>query len=78
MRTTLDLDDRVVLEAKKRALDRGETLTQFVEGAIRSQLAEPARKEPFRLKLLIKKGPVRKDVDWGDRDALYTLMEEEP
>jgi len=82
MRTTLDLDDRVLEEAKRRALDRGETLTRFIEQAIRAQLAEPAQvPEPeqiqaFRLTLLIKKGQTRRDVNWDDRDSIYERMEE--
>lgn len=76
MRTTLDLDDRVLQQAKRRALDRGETLTRFIEHAIRCQLAELAQIQPFKLDLLTKKGQARPDVDWEDRNSLYDVMEE--
>jgi hypothetical protein len=75
MRTTLDIDDRVLKQAKRDALDRGETLTRFIEEAIRSRLAEPALLSPFRLTLLTKKGEARPGVDWEDRDSLYEHME---
>jgi hypothetical protein len=76
MRTTLDLDDRVLKQAKRQALERGETLTRFIEGAIRSRLAEAARLPAFRLELLTKKGEARPGVDWDDRDSIYEHMED--
>jgi hypothetical protein len=75
MRTTLDLDDRVLKRAKREALERGETLTRFIEEALRSRLAEPAQLPPFRLTLLTKKGDARPGIDWDDRDSLYEHME---
>jgi hypothetical protein len=75
MRTTLDIDDRVLKEAKLHALERGETLTRFIEDAIRSRLAQPAQLPAFRLTLLTKKGEARPGVDWDDRDSLYEHME---
>jgi hypothetical protein len=75
MRTTLDIDDRVLKQATRQALERGETLTKFIEAAIRSRLAKPAQLPPFRLTLLTKKGEARPGVDWEDRDSLYEHME---
>ena len=34
MRTTLDIDDALLAEAKRRAADKGTTLTAFVEHAL--------------------------------------------
>jgi hypothetical protein len=75
MRTTLDIDDRVLKQAKRQALERGETLTRFIEQAIRHRLAEPARVPPYRLTLLTKQGEARPGVDWDDRDSIYEHME---
>ena len=77
MRTTLDLDDRVLQQAKRHALDQGETLTRFIERAIRAQLAVPAQVPAFRLSLLTKKGKARPDIDWDDRDSIYEHMEDD-
>ena len=76
MRTTLDLDDRLVRKAKGRATEEGRTLTAIIEEALRQYLA-PARStgKPFRLKLLTKKGRRVPGVDVADRDALYERME---
>ena len=75
MRTTLDLDDAVLREAKKRAAEEGRTLTRLIEEAVRDHLAAPARGEPFRLELLTKRGRLVPGVDLSDRDALYERME---
>ncbi len=57
MRTTLDLDDRLLKRAKHAAVERGATLTRFIEDAIRTMLEEAHRQHPFRLDLLIMSGP---------------------
>jgi hypothetical protein len=75
MRTTLDIDEVLLKQAKRHALERGETLTRFIEGAIRSRLAEATRLPPFRLELLTKKGEARPGVDWDDRNSIYDHME---
>lgn len=75
MRTTLDLDDRLLKRAKHMAVERGATLTRFIEDAIRASLDEAGRRPPFRLDLLVKKGDARPGVDWDDRDSIYEHME---
>ena len=76
MKTTLNLDDRLLREAKKRAADEDRTLTGLIEAALRAYL-QPANPPgpPFKLKLLIKKGRVVPGINWDDRDSLYERME---
>jgi hypothetical protein len=76
MRTTLDLDDRLIRSAKRRAADLGTTLTAVIEQALREHLA-PRRSsgKRFRLRLLTKRGRLVPGVDLSDRDALYERME---
>jgi hypothetical protein len=76
MRTTLDLDSRLVQAAKQRALKEGGTLTAIIEAALAAYL-NPVRRprSPFKLKLLTKRGRVTPAVDFADRDALYERME---
>lgn len=75
MRTTLDIDDRLLRAAKKRAVDDGEPLTRVIERALRVYLNPPRRAgKPFRLQLLVKKGRAQAGVDLDDRDALYERM----
>lgn len=74
-KTTLNLDGELLREAKKRAADRGTTLTRVVEDALRDALAEaePDGSYTFRFPVIDGGGPPLVDV--ADRDALYDLME---
>jgi Arc/MetJ family transcription regulator len=77
MRTTLDLDDGLMRQAKRRAADEGTTLTAVIESALRHYLAPLQRPgKPFRLRLLTKKGRPVPGVNLADRDALYERMED--
>ena len=75
MRTTLDLNDRLLKQAKMHALEQGESLTRLIERALQAKLHQPRPKHTFRLKLLTKKGTAVAGVDWEDRDSLYERME---
>lgn len=76
MRTTLDLDDHLLTEAKKKAADEGKTLTRLIEEALRLRL-EPPDVAPgsFRLELLTRGGQPVAGVDPSDRDSLQELMD---
>ena len=75
MKTTLDLADELVREAKKRAADRGTTLKQVVEDALRDALAEPEPDEAYEFTFPVVDGGGPPLVDVADRDALYERME---
>jgi phosphatidylserine/phosphatidylglycerophosphate/cardiolipin synthase-like enzyme len=73
MKTTLNIDDALLREAKKAAADRGVTLTTLVQDAIRSALTRrPMR--GYRLNVPVVRGRGSR-VDVRDRDALYEVME---
>lgn len=77
MKTTLNFDDRLIREAKKRAADEGETLTRVVEKALREYLRASRRKAAgFKLEPLTKRGTAATGVNWDDRDSLYERMED--
>lgn len=51
MRTTLRLDDDLLIELKNRARQEGVTLSELVNLALRQSLGSPKRpRRPFRLK----------------------------
>jgi hypothetical protein len=76
MRTTLDLEDRLLREATRRATEDGETLTRVIERALRDYLKpEAPHGRPFRLELLIKTGRAVVGVSCDDRDSVYERME---
>lgn len=77
MRTTLDIDDHVLRQAKQLAAREGTTLTRVVEEALRERVTRKHRSpQPFRLRLLTKKGRLIPGVNLADRDALYERMED--
>lgn len=79
MKTTLNVDDDLMRTAKRVAAERGVTLTQVIEEALRSALTEPhRRKGRFRLRWKPVSGRRAPDVDIADRDALYDRMEGRP
>ena len=51
MRTTLQLDDELVVQAKIRAARSGRTLSQVIEDALRQALADHV--EPTRRRVLV-------------------------
>ncbi len=72
MKTTLILPDSLVRTLKRRAVDRGMTLSEVVAEALRRGL----QKEPepaLRPLPVYSLGVARVDV--ADRDALYQAME---
>jgi hypothetical protein len=74
VKTTLNLDDELVREAKKRAADEGTTLTRFVEDAIREALEEAPPTEPYVFDWPSHHGGAF-IVDPADRDAVYELLD---
>lgn len=78
MRTTLRLPDDLLKEAKKRAAERGTSLTRLVEEALREALSRESGGEaaprPVSLTTVGGSG-VQPGVDLDDSAALLDLME---
>jgi hypothetical protein len=76
MRTTLDIDDRLLEQARRRAAEKGTTLTAFVEHALAATLAgRAAHGKPYALQWKTHTGRTLPGVDVTDRDRLYERME---
>ncbi|NIR44781.1 MAG: type II toxin-antitoxin system VapB family antitoxin [Gemmatimonadetes bacterium] len=79
MRTTLNLDDDLMRDAKQHAAMTGRTLTALIETALRELLWREKREErDYRLRWVTVEGGVQSGVDLTDRDALLERMEGEP
>jgi len=52
MRTTLVLDDRLLRQARKRAVERGLTLSDLINEALRSMLAVQAPGPPPHFRMI--------------------------
>lgn len=79
MRTTLNIDDQVLAEAKVLAHRSGTTLTAVVEDALRERLARraPSKQsaDTFRLPVFTGNG-VQPGVDLDNSVALRDLMDD--
>ena len=75
MKTTLNLDDELLREAKRRAAEEGVTLTRFFEDALRERLDDEPPEKPYVFDFPVVDGGGPPMVDVADRDALYELME---
>ena len=75
MKTTLIIPDPVFRELKRRAAERGETLSSLVTEWVRQGLsAGPKPKRPFRLPSF---SVGRLLVDVANREALYDALDAE-
>jgi hypothetical protein len=77
MKTTLNIDDRLLERAKQVAARENSTLTALVEDALRARLAKkPKGPNAFRVKLTTVMGTVPPRVDVADRSALLDYLDE--
>ncbi|MCU0247411.1 MAG: hypothetical protein MUC42_12610 [Bryobacter sp.] len=80
MKTTVDLPDELVIEAKKFAAEQRTTLRDLVENGLRQEIhprAQQARKRSKpKIRWVIDKGGLAPGLDVSDRDKMYAWFEE--
>jgi len=78
VRTTLNLDDQLMRQAKEEAARSGRTLTSVVEDALREALSRRAAApvEPYQVRPFAGSG-LCPGVDLNDSAALLDLMDED-
>lgn len=77
MRTTLALDDYLLESAKRRARERGQTLGQVVEDALRRELAKVEEVEPVEVPVFRGgRGPMP-GIDLTSNRALREALDSE-
>jgi hypothetical protein len=77
MKTTLDLPDELLIEAKKKAAEQRRPLRALVEEGLRMALRKPgvqARKKQVRL--ITVKGGLPRDLDLSNREAMHKWLDE--
>lgn len=77
MRTTIAVDDQLLAGAKRRARQRGQTLGQVVEDALRRELATPTRAAPGGVPVFRGRGGARPGVDVTSNRALREALDAE-
>jgi len=77
MRTTINLPDDLILQAKKAALDADTTLTEIIANALREALAKRRSKKARRDFKIIASGSggLLRGVDLDDTSALLDIMD---
>ena len=81
MKTTIDIADPILREARKLANREGTTLRALVEQGLRHVISERKQKQPFRLRLITSGGrglrPELQDAGWDEiRDLSYEKTDE--
>jgi len=77
VRTTVNIDDRLLAEAKARAVARNRTLGEVVDDALRVLLVERAELAAVRPRVVLPTdggSGLQPGVDLEDRDALAELL----
>ena len=76
MRTTLDIRNEILANAKRKAIEDNITLTEIVERALRAYVSSGrGRKRSVMQKWIVVKGRRFPRVDISDRDRLFEAME---
>jgi hypothetical protein len=75
MRTTVEISDELLRQAKKRAADERAPLREVIEAALRFYLGKRPKNKSYQLKWRTEKGHMLPGVRLDDRDALFDLME---
>jgi hypothetical protein len=73
MKTTLNIDDTVMIELRREAARQGRTMSELVETALRLLLRSPRKRKELPSLPTFRSGGALVDV--ADRDALYNAME---
>jgi hypothetical protein len=76
MRTTIDLNDRLLRDAKRRAVDEGTTLKAVFERALREYLGGPKTREPYKLQWHTEKGELLPGIDIDRRASWYEVLDD--
>ena len=75
MRTTINIDDQIYLEAKKLALESKKSFASVIEDALRSLLAKKnIEKSPVSLITMKGKG-LKHGVDLDNNQSLEDIMD---
>lgn len=77
MKTTLDLPDELLIEAKKKAAEQRRPLRALFEEGLRMVLNKQVARKPRKkvVRLVTVKGGLAPDLDLSDRDAMMKWIE---
>ena len=75
MKTTVEIEDRLLRRAKKIAIERGTTLRKLIEAGLQLELEKmPA---PRSIQWVTGSGHFPEGLDLSSRDAMYEWLEQQ-
>jgi hypothetical protein len=78
MKTTLDIPDELLIEAKKMAAEQRRPLRAIVEEGLRLALRKPeTRRRKTRVRLVTVKGGLPRGLDLSSREAMYAWLDKD-
>jgi hypothetical protein len=78
MRTTIEVSDEIMCQAKKKAADEGTPLRHVVQQALRLYLGKPSPRRGYRLRWRAERGRFLPGARRDDRESLFDLMDGGP
>jgi hypothetical protein len=76
VKTTLELPDELLIEAKKKAAEQRRPLRALVEEGLRMVLQKPGRTPRKKVvRLITVKGGLPRDLDLSSRTAMYEWLD---
>jgi hypothetical protein len=76
MKTTLDLPDELLIEAKKKAAEQRRPLRALVEEGLRLVLRQSnPQKRRKQVRLVTVKGGIARGLDLSNREAMYEWIQ---
>ena len=76
MRTTIAVDDNLLVAARRRARERDQTLGQVIENALRRELVAPAESEPVSVPVFRGGGGPLPGIDLTSNRALREALDQ--
>ncbi len=78
MKTTLELPDELLIEAKKRAAEQRRPLRAIIEEGLRMALRKPGTKPRKKhVRLITVKGGLPRGLDLSSREAMYKWLDKD-
>jgi len=77
VKTTLELPDELLIEAKKQAAEQRRPLRAIVEDGLRMVLRKPAKPRRKQVRLITVKGGLPRSLDLSSRQAMYEWVDKE-
>lgn len=75
VRTTIDLSDEILRQAKNRAVEDAIPLRRVFESALKLYLTNPGKRLPYKLRWSTESGRLRPGVRLDSREDLLDLMD---